>query len=225
MKFFKKFVSLLLAVMCVTGMMVPAHAANDIDNATQQELNETMSIVMDYLNDHQDISLERGVVQEYEVPIAEDQYVNVTVRNEQVPTTRSGGASGFDRNKYDVVEGMSYDYTLTISNFYLFSGKIIYKVNYTVKDRVDPCFHVKINSVNISATPPATFSLISTYAVDKNPNVALIIASTYGYAIFKGLLGDELCMMVEAKFSGFVESSGYKMIVDYKYYDLDDVDL
>lgn len=121
-------------------------------------------------------------------------------------------------------EYLLINYKLTISNFYLFSGKIIYKVNYTVGKKLNNLvFPIKVNSINLDATAPIGFSLSSTKTKDDSNGVSVPIAATSGYALFKSTIGGNLGMIVKVTLSGFINNNKYQVLVDYSYGDIDDL--
>lgn len=225
----RKILSLVLVCCVVFGMSVPAYAADGTsgEEYVQEEINRTMEKVMLYLNEHQDLTLECREVREYSIPIEDGKFVTVKVENKQETdglNPRAGGASGLARKYYDVVVGRTYTYTLTITDFYLFSGEIVYRVNYTVDSGGDNiAFPLHVNSVSVEADPPFGFSLEETDALDRSDGDSRIIVETAGYAMFEGPLGGNLTMMVEVTFSGMIVGGSKQVIVDYVYYDIDDV--
>lgn len=197
----KKYVlSAILIVVMVVTMISPAFASSvEVQecNDVQKEIDQTINRVIDYLNEQQALSLECLEEKNFEIPIDEEHEVTVKIKNEQIQKERDFGYSNF----YDFVEGGSYIYTLTITNFYLFSGEIEYKVYYTVGSIFSEkmqTYKLKATNVVVTATAPAGFSVKEAKgAITVEGNGLHNAIQTEGHATFESILLPDVTINID----------------------------
>ena len=85
----KFFCSIVVLSMLCSLAFVPTSAVgvNEVPDNTQEQIEETLSVVFDYLNNQSPLSLGHLENRIYNIPVGEETVV-VSVRNEQVQTGR-----------------------------------------------------------------------------------------------------------------------------------------
>ncbi len=168
----------LLSMLCSLSL-IPA-LASDV-NDTQEQINETLAEVFEYLNS-QSFSLLQFEDRTYTIPV-NNETVTVHVTNEQLqPKTR-----GSFIDYYPIKPNSPYVFTATIDDFYLGSGSVVLKVSYNVLDPYpypdDDMYKLAITNASISATPPTGYS-IGPNATSFDNRGDSSVAFAYGFVDF-----------------------------------------
>lgn len=147
----KQLISFLLICVCLLSFNLTAVAAtltneNTILNDPQAQVNKTLSIVFEYLNNLPDIQIGESFVKSYIIPINKEQSVTATVENKEIVTSRS--LEPHNPNS-------SYTYTVTLSNIYAGSGKIVHKVYYDTKGYIDNSTVLTVDATNVTTSSVA----------------------------------------------------------------------
>lgn len=156
----KRLLAGLLASLMAISMMATTAFAAEVES-TDIEVEQTLDVVFDYLN-NQEILLGPQDSVEYEIPVGEN-LVSVTIEN--TPIAPYGIV--LEDNYYDVEWGVSYINTTTINNFHSNSGKIVFKVYYYCWGNDEPGkvrYRLTPTDVTMDVTDPSGCTLIDSSA-------------------------------------------------------------
>lgn len=156
----KFFCSIVVLSMLCSLAFVPTSAVgvNEVPDNTQEQIEETLSVVFDYLNNQSPLSLGHLENRIYNIPVGEETVV-VSVRNEQVQTGR-----GANYEEYPIQKNTSYTYTLTINKIHSGSGSIVCKVYYNVGEiftGFTDVYRLLVIDATATVTPPNFYSIRS----------------------------------------------------------------
>ena len=148
----KKFISALMITLMAVQSFSFSLLASPISTA---DSNETMNIIMDYLN-----ALEAPILNNVEaihhIPISDDHIVTLSMKNEIVDLGRNW-LVGIDWER-NLTANTSYVYTLRLSNIHPTGGEITYRIFYRTGNLTSGMFPINVASTQITSVAPLGFS-------------------------------------------------------------------